>query len=334
MTGARRPAVTSLDALYNRNNRKSWLEQRFSLLKDRERRVEAPPFPIQLNIETTNICNHRCSVCAITGMHRPGRQMVPSLFRRLVAEAFALGTREIGLFAGAEPLTCRDLEDHVRICKQLGYRYIYISTNGALGGPERIIGLVNAGLDSIKFSINAGTRELYREVHGRDDFDKVIATVRTVGAYARKLPRRVFVGVSSVVTERTRASFTHLVELLGEAVEEVVAYECHNQAGQRMDLPLPPVTTCENPFVKLHISREGYLRACCNDYDNNLAIEDLNTMGLAEAWNSPRFRAFRRGHLSGDLAGTRCHSCLMGSGTAFEPLNPNLAFSIAPGKAP
>lgn len=326
MPSDRKSDVTSLGALYNRNDGKSWLERRFALFKEREQRIENPPFPIQLNIETTNICNHHCAMCAISGMTRPGRVIDPGLFRRLVAEAYALGTREIGLFAGAEPLTCRDIEDHVQFCKELGYEYIYISTNGVLGGAERIIRLIDAGLDSVKFSINGGTRELYHQVHGRDDFDKAIATVRSVSTHARSLqPRHVFVGVSSAVDDRTRAAFPNLVSLLGDWVEEIVAYEIHNQAGQRPDLPTPPVKTCENPFVKLHISREGYLRACCNDYENDLAMEDLNVTSLAEAWNSPRFKDLRRRHIEGRLEGTRCDACLGGGTEPFAPLNPSLS---------
>ncbi len=317
--------ISSHEALYNRNTGRSWMEKRFALLRERQQRVEAPPFPIQINIETTNICNHRCSFCAIGKMRRPGRQMEPVLFNRLVAEAYELGAREVGLFSGAEPLTCKHLEEFILYCKKLGYEYLYISTNGVIGDATLFRRLIDAGLDSIKFSINGGDRQTYSAIHGRDDFDKAIETVRFVGQYARQLDRHVFVGVSSALTPETEETFVNLVRLIGDSVEEISKYECHNQSGQTTDLPPPPVSECENPFVKAHISLEGYMRACCNDYDNDLAIEDLNKMSLAEAWHSKKFRKFRRRHLRDDLKGTRCHNCLKGGAYSFVPLNTELA---------
>ena len=121
-------------------------------------RSETPPIPRQIQIETSNICNHKCNFCAYPAMERPGRHMDRELFRRIVTEAYDLGAREIGLFAGAEPLVCKWLDEYVRFCRDLGYEYQYISTNGSLGTPERFRSLIDAGLSSIKFSINAGTR--------------------------------------------------------------------------------------------------------------------------------------------------------------------------------
>lgn len=316
---------SSLNDLYNANRRKTWLEQRFALMRARIVREEAPPFPRQLSIETTNICNHRCSFCAYATMSRPARQMDPALFRRLVSEAYDLGTREVGLFAGAEPLTCKDLLEHVRYCKSVGYDYVYISTNGSIGTVETYRRLVDAGLDSIKFSINGAPREVYRLMHGRDDFDTVIDNVRGLADYIRSLDRHVFIGVSSVQTEANAGTVAALESLLGGVVDEISSYQSNNQAGQMANLPPPPFEDCENPFAKLHISREGYLRACCNDYDNSLAVEDLNRMSLADAWNSARFRAFRRRHLERDFAGTRCDNCLNGCSKPATPLNPDLA---------
>ena len=34
--------------------------------------------------------------------------------------------------------------------------------------------------------------------------------------------------------------------------------------GQKAELPPPPFDTCVLPFNKLHISVEGYIKACCN----------------------------------------------------------------------
>jgi len=285
---------------------------------------ETPPIPRQIQIETTNICNHACDFCAYPDMVRPKTVMKPELFRRLVKEAFDLGAREIGLFAGAEPLTCKSLEEFVSYCKDVGYEYMYISTNGALATQDRFKRLLDAGLSSIKFSINAGTAETYQRVHGKDDLHKVLANVRYVSEYRKTLGRSIYLGVSFVATPATAADFEALKSLVSPYVEEIVYYEANNQSGQKDDLPLPPFKDCVLPFNKLHISAEGYIKACCNDYDNQLAIEDLNKAGIREAWLSERFRALRRRHMTDDLDGTLCGKCVRNSRVPVAALNPEL----------
>lgn len=282
---------------------------------------ETPPMPRQIQIETTNVCNHRCGFCAYTEMVRTHAIMDPALFKRLVSEAYELGAREIGLFAGAEPLTCKSLEDYIVHCRTLGFEYMYISTNGALGDEARFKSLIDAGLSSIKFSINAGTRETYKRVHGRDEFDKVIRNLRFVSEYRRNVPSFKYLGLSFVGMPDTAHEYADIRELAGSLVDEVLYYEANNQSGQKAELPPPPFETCVLPFNKLHISVEGYIKACCNDYDNYLAIEDLKTMSLKEAWHSPRFQQLRRAHLDDALEGTLCGKCIRRSSATVHPIN-------------
>jgi hypothetical protein len=73
-----------------------------------------------------------------------------------------------------------------------------------------------------------------------------------------------------------------------------------------------------------HAGGRSHLKACCNDYDNYLAIENLNDMSPAEAWHSERFRALRRRHLDDALDGTLCGKCIRRSAAAVRPINGEL----------
>ena len=302
----------------------SHVGQRLLRMIEESKRVEAPPFPRQIQIETSNICNHKCEFCAYTLMQRPKGHMDRPLFERLVAEAYDCGAREIGLFAGAEPLTCKWIDEYITFCKGLGYEYIYISTNGALGGSELLKKVFDAGLSSIKFSVNGGDRETYKLIHGRDEFDKVIDNIRFVSSYRNELNHNIYLGVSFVGLPHSIASFDNLKNLVGGFVDEIIYYEASNQSGQMPNLPSPPYRDCHLPFNKIHISKEGYIKACCNDYENLLAIEDLNQMSLMEGWHSERFIDLRRRHLTNALDGSVCGNCIRASTLPPKAENPNL----------
>jgi sulfatase maturation enzyme AslB (radical SAM superfamily) len=288
--------------------------------------AEVPPFPRQVLIELANICNHACVFCAYPRMTRPRQYIKPDLFRRIMAEAYELGAREVGLHGGSEPLTCKKLEEYVAFCHEIGFEYIYFSTNGALGTPKRFKALVDSGTSSIKFSINGGNRETYHKIHGRDDFDKVLANLRFVAEYRKTLDREVFLAVSFVEVPENRESLSELRRLTEPLIDEFFHVHASNQSGQMLNLPVAPYLpkTCQIPFNQVNITREGYLRACCNDYQNNLALVDLNTTSLREGWAHEKFRSLRRRHLADKLEGTLCHACVHGKRTDVRPLDPNL----------
>lgn len=325
MSDKRRALEANLTDIFSKSDSQgSHVGRRLLRMIDDSRRVSAPPFPRQIQVETSNICNHKCEFCAYTLMQRTKGHMDHSLFERVVEEAFSCGAREIGLFAGAEPLTCKWLDQYVARCRDIGYEYIYISTNGALGGVDVLKRLLDAGLHSIKFSVNGGDRKSYKLVHGRDDFEKVLDNIKFVSDYRKFVPQDVYLGVSFVAMEHTKSSFGNLKQLLEELVDEIIYYEASNQSGQMPTFPDPPYRDCHLPFNKLHISREGFLKACCNDYENLLAIEELKAGSMMDAWHSERFQDLRRRHIENDLEGTVCGNCIRASKVSPKPLNPDL----------
>ena len=58
---------------------------------------------------------------------------------------------------------------------------------------------------------------------------------------------------------------------------------------------------CMVPFNRLHVTCEGFLTACCVDYQNYLTVADLNLVSVKEAWSSKEFVELRKKHLSGNL---------------------------------
>lgn len=303
----------------------SFLIRKIKQVFDNVCRIDTPPFPRQVQFETTNICNHGCSFCAYNGMQRKKGIMDEALFQRLCKEAYDLGAREIGLFSGAEPLTCKNLHRFIEYAHSIGYEYSYISTNGIVGGIERLKQVIDAGLRSIKFSVNGGTKDSYLKVHKKDDFDKAIENIKFVSSYRKQVNHPVYLSVSFVECEDSQDSFSFLRGLVDGLVDEVLHYKADNQSGQVEGFSQPIFKDCPLPFNKAHFTVEGYLRACCNDYENLLAVEDLANQSMIDAWHSERFRSLRQKHIIDDLKGTLCGRCIRGYSDIPKPLNQELA---------
>jgi sulfatase maturation enzyme AslB (radical SAM superfamily) len=288
---------------------------------------EKPPFPRAVLVEIVNACNHKCTFCAYQKMTRPSKNIDSELLRSVATQAYVLGAREIGLHGASEPMMCRQLEQHIKTCADIGYEYIYFTTNGSLGNPERWKNCIDAGLHSVKFSINGGTRDVYKKVHGRDDFDKVIESVKFISEYRKSLDRPLYLAVSFVETRENRESFQALKSLVKPLVDEVFHAVASNQSGQMGDLDISPTIpeVCHIPFNQLNITREGYLRGCCNDYQNMLVLEDLTKVPLEDAWLGEHATKLRSKHLRGQLGSTLCQNCIHGTKNKVIPIRGDLS---------
>jgi molybdenum cofactor biosynthesis enzyme MoaA len=292
-----------------------------------------PPFPRSVLLEVSNLCNHRCVFCAYPKMTRPGRRMDLAATRKILEDAYALGAREAGFYSGAEPFTSPDLEAIVRAAKDIGYEYTFISTNGSLATDARLAAIIDNGLDSIKFSINAGDRETYRRIHGQDHFDRVLRALRFSHEYREKTGAPLYISVSFVGIQQGGVSNVEsraaLEALVRPWVDETLVWSATSENGQMIGLGPSGITApCVLPFNRVHVSAEGYLRLCCNDYQNYLALVDLAVTPLAEAWNAHVFRQMRQRHLDDRLEGTLCHNCIKDVNDPIEPVVPQLAVPV------
>ena len=286
-----------------------------------------PKFPNSMLIEVANICNHACSFCAYTKMDRAQKYIEPELFKRIVKEGFELGAREVGLHGGAEPLTCKYLPEFIKYCSEVGYNYIYFTTNGTLGTPKKWDALLSSGVNSIKFSVNGGDRDTYSKIHGKDHFERAIKSINYVSRKRKEMNLNVYLSVSFVEVEENKHSFTELKSAVEPLVDEIFHSVATNQAGQMPELPVSPTIPeiCNIPFGQVNITREGHLRGCCNDYQNMLVVEDIGKVGLKEAWYGNHMKLLRKMHLEGNYGNSLCNNCVNNCQEKVEALRPDLA---------
>lgn len=289
-----------------------------------------PLFPKNMLIELTNMCNHSCVFCANSKMSRKKGQIDEVFLFRILKEAFDEGTTEVGFYATGEPFISKNLGRYISEAKKIGYKYVYITTNGALATPERSKEVIEAGLDSIKFSINAGTKETYKIIHGKDDFNNVIDNLRFIANYRKQNNKNFKIFVSYIVTKYNNDEKEKLLDEIGNIIDEIIFLNVANQGGMMYEVNNNLVLDdkeqaanklpCPLLFNSLHITHEGYLTACCIDFQNYLTVADLNTVSLKDAWNSDKFIEFRKRHLKNSIEGTLCYNCIYNRNEDIKPL--------------
>lgn len=298
-------------------------EKQYSSSRNRSLMRERPPLPRNMMVELTNTCNHACTFCPNPHMKRQRGRIDSDLMRRIILEAYEAGVREIGFYATGEPFADKRLAEFTKLAKTAGFEYTYISTNGALATPKRAKAVIDAGMDSIKFSINAGSRETYALIHGRDDWDTVLSNIRWISNYRRTDAAGLKLYLTCVVTRRTEAEVETIKNVFGPIVDDMTFDTCTPLATpEHMD---DENGICPMPFNRLHVTCEGYLTLCCVDFQNYLAVADLSKTSIADAWHSDPFLEIRRRHLRKDISGTFCGRCWWKDPAPVAPLVPTLA---------
>lgn len=290
-----------------------------------------PPFPkSNFLFELSNACNHACIFCAHQKMRRKVGSIDKNFAFDILQQAYDLGTREVGFYATGEPFLVKDLPDYIKKAKEIGYTYVYLTSNGSLATPEKIRAVVDSGLDSLKFSINAPEREMYAFIHGRDDFDQVVEHLKYVNEYRRESRREFKIYVTGILTKFTEGMKDKYFEVFDGLADQIVFKTVYNQGGYmpeidtllRCDCDNETYRRCNLPFDAISITHEGYLSIENADYENMLIVADLNKVSLKEGWYGEKMKEMRRKFMENDLGGTLCDGCVNHACRPARPLMP------------
>lgn len=276
-------------------------------------------FPKEVMIEATNCCNSRCFFCGSTVSKRPRGFMDTALMLKLIDDAYSAGARKISFHGMGEPLLCKDLPNYVKRAKDLGYTYIYLDTNGVLAAPEIMNPTLEAGLDSLKFSIHAATAETYKRITGLNEFESVIENVRQARNYCdtKNLQCKIIAYFAISTINAQEAERFHA--MMSPYAHEVWMRPIHNGSGVKLDNDQyavegqaeHSVSVCRELYDRMIINWEGNAIACCTDWTGDLIYGSVkDTSNLKELWNSEGLRHIRAEHKTLGTLRAVCARCM------------------------
>lgn len=294
----------------------------------------APPAPRSVKIEISPRCNYRCGFCALrTREVQPKWDMDFDLFKRITREMRDAGVAEVGVFyLGESFMNPKLLVDCIAYLKKdLAMPYVFLTSNASMAFPEAVEACMRAGLDSLKWSINAADEAQFEEVMGVAGklFHRALENVQSAWEVRKRGGYATGLYASSIRYDG--AQFDRMEALLSERVRPWVdqhywlpLYSMGSFATQREeDLGYRPTAgnqgrlgalrdplPCWSAFTEGHVTAEGKLSACCFDATANWTMGDLTKLSFMEAWNSQPFVALRAAHLKKDVRGTVCENCI------------------------
>jgi len=288
------------------------------------------PAPISVKIELTARCNFACQFCATGYKLRDKKDMDEGFYLRLLDELKEAGVQEVGMFFLGESFLLPDLPKRIKQAKDAGFEYVYLTTNGSLATSAKVKECMEAGLDSLKFSLNYADEDQFVEISQVKPalFHKMIGniknakSVRDLGGYHCGL-----FGSYIQYTGEQMKKMQPVLDELEPYLDEMYSLPLYSQADHtgasnaeqgwdvragnpgRFENMRPPLP-CWSLFTETRVTYDGHLAACCFDHDGKFDMGDLNEMSFMDAWNNPEFKKLRYEHLNKNVKGTVCEGCV------------------------
>lgn len=175
-----------------------------------ERTAVAERPPVCVYLEVTNRCNLLCTTCPRTYEDlEPPADMSFELFTTIVDQLPRLA-RAV-LHGVGEPMLVNDLPRMVDYLKRRDV-YVLFNTNGTVLSERSGRALIAAGLDELRVSLDAATRESFKAIRGRDYFGRIVRNVSAFRALQEREGHR---------APRVSAWITGLKETIRELPEFV-----------------------------------------------------------------------------------------------------------------
>ena len=285
------------------------------------------PAPRSVKWELNTACNYACSFCVRSVRKNENKNVDRKFYSRVVRELREAGVEELGLFYINEPFSVKWLPEAIAEARDVGFEYVFLTTNGSIAHPPIVERCMAAGLNSLKFSINFYDRKQFVDVAAVKPklYDTAIENlkaarrIRDVGGYATKIY------ASSIAFDGEQGEkMQAIVDDIKPHVDEFYWLPLYGMGGASkaagwkpqpgnpgrlaaMRDPLP----CWSVFTEGHITADGKLSACCfgHGVDDDMVMADLNEVSFMEGWNSTKYQQLRAAHLRKDVTGTPCETC-------------------------
>ncbi len=256
--------------------------------------LAAGRFPPLVRIETTNACNSKCTICRHCQIQRPIRQMDQALFTQIVDECVAWGCREIHLHNFGEPLLDKCLAERVRYAKHRGIATVKIFSNGSLLTEPHARGLIDAGLDEIKISVDGASKEEFERIRFPLKFDVVMENVQRLIELRDRAGSHLKIFITCCNTSDKRGT----LGMLPAAVDGLVFGKIHNWAGPEAGAGQRGIRKpCARLWRTLTVLANGDVALCCLDYDGQHLLGHIDAgTSLRDVWQGAAYQAIRQRH--------------------------------------
>jgi len=171
------------------------------------------PFPVTVEIDLTNRCNHRCSFCFYAEHISTDTSTIETATAlQVLSDLKDCGAKGVSFTGGGEPMIHKDFTVILEHASKLGLDCGLI-TNGSAITPKNVE-ILAKNLTWIRVSAAGGDLHSYERVQGINHFDKVMKNVGLLHYAKQALNSKINIGIRMLVTPENIQSVHNLAHIL------------------------------------------------------------------------------------------------------------------------
>jgi len=287
-------------------------------VKDAAESLQWPRRPEAINIEITAICDARCIHCPRENMDRSQKPMELDLFKKLVDQAAELRVPDLAPNGFGELLTMRSFDEHFAYIRSKTHRFrILVNSNGFRLDDDKIESFLRHEVDLLNITLDGATAETFEGIRVRLKLaqieDNIHRLIKMRDARGLRFPK---VRVGMIAIPQNIHEIDALLNKWRHVVDFVGVGGYTNRAGSLDEKgifgsPATPADTtalvpqparahsCVLPFRDMSIWADGRAVLCCDDWNEEHVVGDLNTQSLSEIWTGEALHRARSLHMAG-----------------------------------
>ncbi len=268
--------------------------------------------PIHLDIEATNACNLRCTMCPRTEMVETGTFWKIQMFdmdayRGLIDEGIKKGLSSVKYNYLGEPLLNNRLPEMIKYAKDAGLVDVMFNTNATRLDEVTSRRLIESGLDKLFFSFDSPYPEQFNRIRVGAEYNEVLANIRRFVKIREEMGSiKPFTRVSMVRMKDNEDEWDYFRELFDPIVDAVAYVDYLDHSGQdnpgRMIVPLGSKKSrfcCPQLWQRMFIHPDGVVTVCCIDANRTLQVGNIFDQSVEEIWLGEKYQELRRLHKQG-----------------------------------
>ena len=275
--------------------------------------------PYILYVDPSSACNLRCNFCPCGRAHedlwsdekRKSISIMPfDLYKKIIDDCreFPDKIKALRLYKEGEPLLNPRLPEMIAYARDSGkFESIDFTTNGTLLSPELNRKLVSSGLSRINISVEALSKEGYKQVSNVDlDFDRFVSNIRDL--YEHRDNCHIFIKTMTDSLD-DRETEQRFYDIFGDICDEIAFEHIANcwpgfenttsNTNVYHGGEVKEYVVCPRIFYILTINANGTASHCIVDWNYTGIIGDAHTQSIVDIWNSAAYQDIRLLHLKG-----------------------------------
>lgn len=269
--------------------------------------LKLPSQPRYIQIESIIGCDADCPFCPQKKIDRKPVIMPEATWKKIVDD-----TRGLGItyrpFLQNEALIDKRLAKIVAYIKQDPTARAEINTNGSLLDEKRGVELIEAGIDIVRFSIDAFSPETFAQCRVGLDYQKVVDNINRFIALVAQRGGSVVTEVRMIDMKSNRHEQRDFVDYWSSRADRALIVPLYNWPWDE------GVRVVQKPCIKMReemfFYTDGRAVLCCWDIAGRAVIGDITKESVLDIWNGATRRRFAellaRGDREAILLCSRC----------------------------